>query len=256
MRVLPPDRRRAIYAVYAFCRVVDDIADEPGDFDRRQAALDEWRREIDRLYAGAPPGGPVARALVPAIQAYHLPRAEFEALIDGMETDLHGDNVAPDLAALKVYCRRVAGSVGVLSMRCFGATEPQADAAAIALGEALQLTNILRDMGEDAADGRLYLPAELLERHGIAARVPDAVVDHPALPGVCRDLAAMARRRYAEARSLIAGCDRRAMRSAVLMMVVYEALLDRMQAGDWRQPRRRVSLPAWRKLLLLRHLWW
>ena len=256
MRILPPDRRRAMYAVYAFCRIIDDIADEPGDLSERQAQLDGWREEIARLYADKEPSQPIARALAPAVQRYRLPRAEFEALIDGMETDLQGRNVAPSLEELELYCRRVAGAVGLLSMRCFGADQPEADAAAIALGEAMQFTNILRDLGEDAADGRLYLPRELLDRHGIHCRDPDAVVDDPRLPAVCRDLAAQARTRYAEAKALIARCDRRAMRSAVIMMVGYEALLDRLEAGGWREPRRRMSLSPWRRLMLLRHLIW
>lgn len=255
MRILPPERRRAIYAVYAFCRMVDDIADEPGPLADRQARLDAWRADITGLYEGVTPTDPIARSLRPAIARFRLPRIEFEAVIDGMESDLHGRNIAPSLSALELYCRRVAGAVGILSMRCFGADEPDADAAAVALGEALQLTNILRDLGEDAADGRLYLPRDLLERHGIADSAPQAVLDHPGLPAVCRDLAAQARQRYGEARALIASCDRRAMRPAIMMMVGYEALLGRMEAAGWREPRRRASLPSWQRLLLLRHLW-
>jgi presqualene diphosphate synthase len=254
MRILPPERRRAMYAVYAFCRIIDDIADEPGDLGERQARLDGWRAEIGRVYDTGAVTEPIARALAPAVRRYRLPRAEFEALIDGMESDLQGRNLAPSLAELTLYCRRVAGAVGMLSMRCFGADQPEADAAAIALGEAMQLTNILRDLGEDAADGRLYLPRELLESHGIATRDPDAVIDDPRVAGVCRELAALARQRYGEARDLIAQCDRHSMRSAVVMMVGYEALLDRMEAGGWRNPRRRVSLTPWRRLMLLRHL--
>ncbi|MEQ9330102.1 presqualene diphosphate synthase HpnD [Thalassobaculum sp.] len=254
MRVLPPARRRAIYAVYAFCRAVDDIVDEPGEPAEQRARLDAWRAEIDGLYDGRPPADPIALALLPAIRRYDLPRAEFEAVIDGMEMDLDARNLAPAMAELRLYCRRVAGAVGLLSVRCFGADEPVAAELAVVLGEALQLTNILRDLGEDAADGRLYLPAELLERHGVAARAPEAVLDHPALPAVCRDLAAVARERYAEARALMARCDRRRLRPVVLMMASYEPLLDRLEAAGWREPRRRIALPAWRKLLLLRHL--
>lgn len=255
MRILPTERRRAIYAVYAFCRTVDDIADEPGDPVMRQSLLDGWRAEIDRLYRGEQPDDPIARALLPAIQQFQLPRAEFEALIAGMETDLHRQNVAPSLEALRLYCRRVAGAVGLLSIRCFGAEGVEAEEAAVQLGEALQLTNILRDLDEDAADGRLYLPAEILERHGIATRDPGRVLTDPRLPAACHELAAMARRRYAAAKQLIARCDRRAMRPAVLMMAGYEALLGRIEATGWREPRRRVSLPPWRRLLLLRHLY-
>lgn len=254
MRVLPPERRRAMYAVYAFCRAVDDIVDEPGEAVEQRARLDAWRAELDRLYAGQPPGDPIAQALLPAIRRFDLPKAEFLAVIAGMEMDLDGHSVAPAMAGLQLYCRRVAGAVGLLSVRCFGADEPEAEELAVVLGEALQLTNILRDLGEDAAAGRLYLPAELLERHGIAARQPDAVLDDPRLPAVCHELAALARRRYAEARSLFARCDRRRLRPVTLMIASYEPLLDRLEATGWREPRRRVSLPRWRSLLLLRHL--
>lgn len=254
MRILPRERRRAIYAVYALCRTVDDIADEPGDPTERQSRLDDWRAELECLYAGARPRHAVARALMPAIRRFELPRAEFDALIDGMESDLHGRNVAPTMEAFRLYCRRVAGSVGLLSIRCFGAREPEAELLAVCLGEALQTTNILRDLGEDAAAGRLYLPAELLARNGVVARTPDTVLDDPGLPGVCRDLAAHARDRYARARSLIERCDRRPMRPVVQMMLRYEALLMRLESAGWREPRRRIVLPKWQSVLLLRHL--
>jgi len=254
MRVLPAERRRAMYAIYAFCRTVDDIADEPGDPAEQQARLDAWRVELDRIYGSGEPHDPMARALLPAIRRYELPRAEFEAVIAGMESDLHRGDEAPSLEALLLYCRRVAGAVGLLSIRCFGAEEPEAAELAVVLGEALQLTNILRDLGEDAAAGRLYLPAELLRRHGIATRGPQAVLDDPRLPAACRELAALARRRFAEARALIARCDRRRIKPAILMMARYDALLTCLEAAGWRQPRRRVSLPLWRRLLLLRHL--
>lgn len=254
MRVLPAERRHAMYAVYAFCRVVDDIADEPGEPAVQQARLDAWKAELDRLYAGGAPHDPVAWALQPAIRRYDLPKAEFEALIAGMEMDLHKRNLAPPMAELLLYCRRVAGSVGLLSIRCFGAEEKEAEQLAVVLGEALQLTNILRDLGEDAADGRLYLPAELLDKHGIASRDPEAVLDDPRLPRVCQELAGLARQRYLEARRLVARCDRRRLKPAILMMASYEPLLAMLEAAGWREPRRRVSLPKWRKLLLLRHL--
>ncbi len=196
MRLLPLRRRQAMYAVYAFCRTVDDIADRPGEQAGRQAELDGWRAEIDRLYAGGRLTEPVAAALLPAVREFDLPKVEFEAVIDGMESDLRRQNVAPSMAALRLYCRRVAGAVGLLSIRCFGAEGRDAEKLAVALGEALQLTNILRDLGEDAADGRLYLPAELLERHGIAERDPWRALTRCAGASTtrgCRESAAISR---------------------------------------------------------------
>lgn len=254
MRVLPRERRHAIYAVYAFCRSVDDIVDEPGDPATARTRLDGWRRDIERIFTGATPDDLVARALVPGVRRFGLPRCELEAVIDGMQSDLDGHNLAPSLDDFRIYCRRVAGAVGLLSIRCFGIDGPAAEPMALALGDALQITNILRDLGEDAAAGRLYLPSEILDRHGISERQPGAVLRHPALPAACAELAAIARRRYAEARGLMAQCDRRAVRPARLMMLRYEALLDRIVAGGWRDPYRRARLPRWRSLLLLRHL--
>ncbi len=159
MRVLPPDRRHAMYAIYAFCRLVDDIADEDGDIADKRARLARWRERIGGLYRGEA-DGPVTRVLRAATARFALRREDFVAVIDGMEMDAETAIVAPDLATLDLYCDRVAGAVGRLSVRAFGDASPAADRVALALGRALQLTNILRDVDEDAARGRLYLPRE------------------------------------------------------------------------------------------------
>jgi len=253
MRVLSRERREAMFAVYAFCREVDDIADEPGELTVRRRELDEWRAEIDRLYAGQPLR-PTARALLPTISLYHLPREEFLAVIDGMEMDLTNSMRGPTFEELRLYCRRVAGAVGMLSVRVFGANEPQSRDLAISLGEALQLTNILRDLDEDAARGRLYLPREMLERHGISAASPAEVLRHPALPLVCRDLAAVARERFAESEALIAQCDRRRLRPSIVMMEIYRRILDRLEQRGWEDIDRDVTIGTGAKLaLFLRH---
>jgi phytoene synthase len=137
MRVLPRSRREAMYAIYAFCREVDDIADEPGTIEDKLAALAGWRTEIDRLFEGDPTR-PTTRALLPPLAAYNLPKAEFLAVIDGMEMDAREAMVAPSLADFELYCRRVAGAVGCLSICAFGATGPAAEQLAVTLGEALQ----------------------------------------------------------------------------------------------------------------------
>lgn len=253
MRVLPRERREAMFAVYAFCREVDDIADEPGDLDERRRQLDEWRAEIDRLYAGRP-GMPTARALLPAVSLYALPREEFIAVIDGMEMDLTNAMQAPSFEELRLYCRRVAGAVGMLSVRVFGATEPESRELAVSLGEALQLTNILRDLGEDASRGRLYLPREMLERHGIAGTTPEEVLAHPALPAVCRELAAVARDRFRQSEALIARCDRRRLRPSIVMMEIYRRILDRLEERGWEEIDGDVGVGTGAKLaVFLRH---
>ncbi len=253
MRLLPKDRRNGMYAVYAFCREVDDIADDTTPPEQKKAALTAWHAEIDALYGGRP-RHLVARALSEPVLRYALRRCDFHAVIDGMEMDAAQDIRAPDLATLDLYCARVAGAVGHLSVHVFGDSGPAAHAVADALGRALQLTNILRDLDEDAQRGRLYLPRELLDRHGIRSAAPIDVLRHPALPSVCRDLAVVAERHFAEADRAMAGCSRRAMRPAAVMGALYRATLDALLRSGWRDPTTRISLSKAQKLwLVLRH---
>jgi len=247
MRLLPRARRDAMYAIYAFCREVDDIADEGGTPEQKQRELAAWREEVERLYAGRP-SRPTTQALLRPVSDYHLPKEEFLAVIDGMDMDAREDIRAPSLEDFRLYCRRVAGAVGVLSVHAFGAGEPEARALALAEGDALQFTNILRDVAEDAERGRLYLPRELLHRHGIASDDPMTVLHDPRLPAVCRELAALAEERFAEAERLMARCARGPMRPARIMLAVYRRLLHRLRQDDWQDMNARVSLPKAEKL--------
>ena len=253
MRLLPAERRSGMYALYAFCREVDDIADDTAAVAEKKAALAGWRDEIDRVYAGRP-NRLVGRALLAPVRRYELRREEFLAVIDGMEMDAERDICAPDLVTLDLYCRRVASAVGHLSVPIFGDPSENAHEVAEALGRALQLTNILRDLAEDAARGRLYLPREILDRHGIEGSEPKAVLRHPALPAACRDLAAMAQTHFTQAERAMAQCRRRAMRPAAVMAAFYRATLAALLRADWRDPEARVSLSKAQKLrLVLRH---
>jgi squalene synthase HpnD len=253
MRILPPPRRAAMYAIYAFCREVDDIADEPAPLAEKREGLAQWRAEIDAVYAGRP-RHVIGQALVGPVKTYRLRRQDFLAMIDGMAMDAAADIRAPSMAELDLYCARVASAVGHLSVRIFGDDSPAADRVAESLGRALQLTNILRDLAEDAGRGRLYLPHELLSAHGIAATEPDAVLRHPALPLVCRDLAAVARRHYDEAAAAMAQCPHRAMRPAAVMAAVYRATFDRLIEAGWRNPDHPPRVPTLVKLwLVARH---
>jgi squalene synthase HpnD len=253
MRLLPRDRRDGMYAIYAFCREVDDIADDNAPPAQKQAALVEWHREIDALYAGYP-RQIVTRALLEPVERYRLRREDFHAVIDGMEMDAAKDIRAPDLATLDLYCGRVAGAVGHLSVHVFGDPSSAAHSVADHLGRALQLTNILRDLDEDAQRGRLYLPREILDRHGIGGAEPPKVLRHPALPAVCRELAERALAHFEEAARAMAHCSRRAMRPAAVMGAFYRAMLDALLREGWRDPSRRVSLSKLHKLrLVLRH---
>jgi len=253
MRLLARRRRLAMYAVYAFCRDVDDIADEPAAPDDKTAGLDAWRREIDAIYFGQPTQQ-LGRALAGPVNDYGLDRADFMAVIDGCAMDGGGSMLRPSMATLDLYCDRVACAVGRLSVRIFG--EPTANGIAVAasLGRALQLTNILRDLREDAALGRIYLPDELLTRHGIAGSDPSAVLTHPALPAACAELGARAMRHFDEADRAMARCSRWAMRPARLMEAMYRGLLDRMAKADWHIVDARVRVPSALKLwYVLRH---
>ncbi len=254
MKVLPKARRDAMFSIYAFCREVDDIADEPGDLDERRQAMQDWRQEIDNLYAGAPTRE-ITRALLQPVADYDLPKEEFLAIIDGMEMDLHRDMRAPSMDDLVAYVRCVAVAVGLLSVRAFGAKGEEADRIAFSLGEALQFTNILRDLNDDLELGRLYLPKEYLERHGITEIDPKEVLQHPNLPAVCRDLAMLARERFQETRKILSETNqRRALKPSILMMEVYERTLEKLIEADWQNIEERVSISTASKLwILIRH---
>ena len=165
MRLLPAAKRNAMYAIYAFCREVDDIADGDAPVAAKLDELAGWRREIDALFEGCP-SRPTTLALLDPVARFDLPRSEFHTMIDGMEMDAKDSMRAPPMSELTRYCRCVAGAVGLLSIRVFGAHGDEVRRGALALGEAMQLTNILRDLSEDATRGRLYLPRELLEQQG------------------------------------------------------------------------------------------
>ncbi len=247
MRLLEPQRRDAMYAIYAFCRAVDDIADEDGDRAARARLLDQWRRDLDDLYAGR------IRArcafLVEPARRFGLDRADFEAVIDGMAMDVAEDICAPDWATLDLYCDRVASAVGRLSVRVFGlggepdgrghAGELPRPAFMLAhhLGRALQLTNILRDLDEDAARDRLYLPREALVSAGVADISPAAVLAHPGLEKACTEVAETALGHYAEAQRLMAGMPKSAAKAPYLMGVAYRSILDRLMTRGFAAPR-------------------
>ncbi len=229
MRVLPRRKRDAMFAVYAYCREVDDIADGDLPVEAKLAALQQWRSEIDHLYKGRP-RHPIAVALRGPVHEFKLRRVDFEAILAGVFMDAEGPIVAPRMSVLELYCARVAGAVGRLSLRIFGAPEECQPALARSLGQAVQLTNVLRDLAEDAALGRLYLPRELLEKHEVPMDSPVAALRNPRLPLVCEELAATALRDFDEAAGLIAREGRRELRAAAVIMMIYRRLLDRLLA--------------------------
>ena len=258
MRILEPARRDAMYAIYGFCRAVDDIADDEGDPAERRRGLNAWRKAIADLYRGRV--DPLCAALAEPQQSFGLERADFEAVIDGMQMDVDEDIRAPDWAKLDLYCDRVASAVGRLSLRAFGyvpASTPAGalseDASALAhhLGRALQLTNILRDLDEDSARGRLYLPREALQAAGIADFDPASVLANPALAQVCAEVAARAREHFDVSWKIIAKGPGRAVKAPALMAAAYGSILDRLLARGFTAPRARVRASKARVLLAL-----
>jgi len=249
MRVLPPSQRKAMFEIYRFCRAVDDVADGRGTRQDRLAELEAWRKDINALFEGT-----AARRIEPLlapIQAFALEREDFLSIIDGMEMDARDDIRAPAMAALELYCDRVACAVGRLSVRVFGMPQQDGTALALHLGRALQLTNILRDLDEDARNGRLYLPRELLTAAGICDTEPSVVLAHPALGTACTALVAQARRHFASARGIMAGQPAHRVRTPRLMASVYRNILERLAARGWTPPRRAIGIGRTRLLWIL-----
>jgi presqualene diphosphate synthase len=252
MRILPRAQRDAMFEIYAFCRQVDDIADSSGPRALRREQLQHWRMDINSLYAGKPV--PRTQGLVAPVAAFDLRREDFHAVIDGMEMDVVTDMRAPDEATLELYCDRVASAVGRLSVCVFGMEQEHGLALAHHLGRALQLTNILRDLDEDASIGRLYLPAQLLLRAGITATDPATVLASPSLGMVCATVVEHARRHFAQADSVMARNPRRKVRAPRIMAEAYLAILDALAGRGWSAPRRPIHLPRRRLLwIVMRH---
>jgi squalene synthase HpnD len=249
MMALPKARRMGMFGLYAFCRAVDDVADCDWPPELRMAELQKWRQHVDALYEGRATT-PVMELLLEPVQAYGLLKEDFIAIIEGMEMDAREEIVLPEWDKLDTYCDHVASAVGRISVRIFGDGSAMAQQVAYHLGRALQLTNILRDIDEDATRGRMYMPREAIEEAGIP---PDAdlVLVHPALDIAARAVARRAVMHFEEAQAAMMQCDARAMKPARLMRDYYEKILHTLLLTGWQPPRDRVSLGAYEKLALL-----
>jgi phytoene synthase len=244
MRILPRSQREAMFEIYSYCRLVDDVADSDAPHAKRREQLVEWRRKIAMLYSERPPAD--LAKLARTARDFALRREDFLAVIDGMDMDAAQDIRAPDWATLDLYCDRVASAVGRLSVRVFGMTDPDGTMLAHHLGRALQLTNILRDLDEDAEVGRLYLPREALQAAGIASTDPKTVLAHPGLAEVCGALVTRARLHFREADEIMARNARRVVRAPKIMQEVYRHMLESMAARGWAPPRTKVSVSGLR----------
>jgi phytoene synthase len=250
---LPPDKRRAITALYAFCREVDDAVDEVAEPSVAHAKLAWWAQEIERLYAGTPQH-PVTRALAPHVSAFSIARERLLQILDGMAMDLRQTRYL-DYPSLQRYCHLVAGVVGELAAGIFGATAPGTLEYARRLGQALQLVNILRDVGEDARRGRVYLPLDDLQRFDVkvadvlAARYVGGFVP------LMKFEAQRARGLYRDALAALPEADRRAQRPGLIMGALYLALLDELERTDFRVLHQRIALTPLRKLWIAWRTW-
>lgn len=252
MRVLPAAQRRAMFEIYSFCRQVDDIADSRGPRTLRRGQLEQWRDDIAALYAGKPCAR--TQGLAGPVHDFGLQREDFHSIIDGMEMDVIADIRAPAETTLDLYCDRVASAVGRLSVRVFGMNERDGLALAHHLGRALQLTNILRDLDEDASVGRLYLPAEALRIAGIATADPYLALASPSLGQTCEIIVDRARSHFARAEIIMARNPRRIVRASRIMAEAYRAILDCLVDRGWATPRRPIQLPRARLLwIIVRH---
>jgi squalene synthase HpnD len=249
MRILPRAQRDAMFQIYSFCRQVDDIADSDGPRPERLAALQQWRDDVDALYQGRPPER--LKDYVSSVKSFGLKREDFLAIIDGMEMDVPQDIRAPDMNTLDLYCDRVASAVGRLSVRVFGLPENDGILLAHHLGRALQLTNILRDLDEDAGLGRLYLPREGLLHAGITSDDPVKVIAERAVPKVCLPLVERAKSHFEHADEIMNRNSRRVVRAPRIMSKYYRAILELLIARGFAVPREPVRLNKMAKIAII-----
>jgi phytoene synthase len=250
---LPAERRRAITALYAFCREVDDAVDEPGETQVAAAKLAWWRGELANLFAGKPQH-PVTQALAPHAQSYAISREKLNEIIDGMEMDLTQSRYL-DWPALERYCYRVAGVVGLLAAGIFGYRDARTLDYAKDLGIAFQLTNIIRDVGEDARKNRIYLPMEDLKRFGLPAAGILKLEETPEFKSLMAFEAERARGYYERALAALPRTDRRAQRPGLIMAAIYRALLNEIERDGFNVLTQRTSLTPLRKFWIAWRTW-
>jgi 15-cis-phytoene synthase len=247
-KILPADRRAAITALYAFCREIDDVVDECREPELAAIKLSWWKTELDRLFAGEP-NHPVTKALWPRLGEHSLPKAHFEEIIAGVEMDLHQNRYA-DWESLDRYCDKVAGAVGLLSARIFGTVTEATLRYAVLLGRALQYTNIIRDVGDDARRGRIYLPVQAMNAYGLEAASILRLEHSDALTRLLADMAARAHALYEDALRALPKEERGAQRPGLIMAVVYRELLRLVESESFAVLNQRISVAPARKLWL------
>jgi phytoene synthase len=250
---LPQNKRRAITALYAFCREVDDVVDECSDEQVARTTLNWWRSQVEEIYGGKPQH-PVAQALVPVVQQFPLAKEHLLEIIDGMEMDLDHPRY-PDFKSLQLYCYRVASVVGLLSVEIFGYSDRRTLKYAHDLGIAFQLTNIIRDVGEDARRNRIYLPMDELQQFGVTATEILNAKETESFNKLMLFQIDRAQRYYHQAFEHLPALDRKAQRTGLIMAAIYRATLDELAASGCHVLKERVSLTPLRKLWLAWKTW-
>ncbi len=250
---LPTDKRRAITALYAFCREVDDVVDECSDENVARTTLNWWRTEVAAIYTGKPQH-PVTQALVPLVKQFNLPQEHLLEIIDGMEMDLAQHTYA-DFKALQLYCYRVASVVGLLAAEIFGYTDQTTLKYAHDLGIAFQLTNIIRDVGEDARRGRIYLPLDELAQFGVLTGDILNARETPEFHKLMQFQVARAQHFYQQAFEHLPAADRKAQCTGLIMAAIYRATLEEIVASGCHVLKERISLTPLRKLWLAYKTW-
>ena len=259
--VLPPDKRRAIIAVWDFCRAVDDAVDEAGVGEPARSQIARWRTELATVFEAGAPQTPQGQMLASVVKEFHLPRAAFEALIEGVEMDLDSRRYE-SFTDLYEYCIRVASAIGLICLEIFGYDDPRSRQYATDLGVALQLTNILRDVPEDLSRGRVYIPQDDLRAHGcteadLAREVSEAGsgVRSPRIKALLRRQAERARHYYCKAATELPGVDRQRLAAAEIMGAIYRGILSRIERADYDVFSRVVRIPRPQRAVIAAITW-
>ena len=250
MRLMSPEKRKAMYAVYAFCREVDDIADGNNPETQKRLELNEWRDEIESIYQSKPKTV-IGHSLLEFVDYYELRKQDFLDVIDGMEMDIPQEFSISNMSELEMYCDKVACSVGRLSCNIFELENQLGFDLANSLGQALQLTNILRDVHEDFLRGKVYLPLTLLQENGMPPKQTDWKINHPAVKKTCKLISDTAGKRFAESKNILLKCDQKKVRPALIMMTIYERIFAKVCERNWCVLEKKINLSKWEKLALI-----
>jgi len=250
MRILDSEKRNAMFAIYAFCKEIDNIGDKFTEKKIKEKELKKWKKEIEKIYKNKS-NNIFGKTLKKYIDQYKLKRGLFLEIIKGIEMDINKKMVAPKQKILNLYCYRVAGAVGLLSLKIFGENNKNSRSFGIKLANAFQITNILRDIKEDSLLGRLYIPKEILKKAGIKENNIDQIIKNKKFPNACKQLAKLADLNFKIAEKKLSYCSKNKLKSSILMMETYKFLLKKLKKKGWQDIEKKVNLSKFEKIILL-----